>query len=136
DGRSAWTWVRENCGVKVVDHGFHIHPYGFEKDDWLHLDRDKSHNERDWQTWIAKEYFPLTPIQKADPAENPVLNLPSNFQLVGAAFVETKKDVGAKDRAELVPAMDREGLIENEAFEDFREFIRAGVEFLVNEDKA
>lgn len=136
NGRQAWKWVRNNCGVKVVDHGFHIHPYGFEKDDWLHLDRDKSHNERDWQTAIARKYFTLSPIQRSDPGENPVLNLASNFQLIGAVFVETRRNLGGKDRTDLVPAMDREGLIENRAFSQLVQFVRAGVEFLAHEDKA
>jgi hypothetical protein len=27
DGRKAWNWVRENCGVGVIDHGFRVKPY-------------------------------------------------------------------------------------------------------------
>ena len=30
DGRQCWSWVRENSGVGVVNHGFRIKPYGFE----------------------------------------------------------------------------------------------------------
>jgi signal transduction histidine kinase len=136
NGREAWKWVRDNCGVKVVDHGFHIHPYGFENDDWLLVDRDSSHNEREWRTEIARKYFAVSAVEKTDPAENPVLNLPSNFQLVGAVFIETRRNLGGEDRADLVPAMDREGLLENEAFAQLSHFVRAGVEFLAHEDKA
>ena len=54
DGRVAWQWVRDNSGVSVIDHGFRIKPYGFTDDDWLSLDLDGAHNERDWRTAIAK----------------------------------------------------------------------------------
>jgi signal transduction histidine kinase len=135
-GKNAWAWVRETSGVKVVDHGFHIRPYGFGKDDWLRLDFDKSHSKRDWDTQIAKETFPLTPTERTQPADNPALYQPYNYQLVGAVFVETRRNLAGKDEIDLVPAMDREGLLENKAFEQLREFVRAGIEFLAHEDKA
>jgi signal transduction histidine kinase len=135
NGQKAWKWVRETCGVKVVDHGFHIRPYGFPNDDWLQLDIDKAHSERNWRTGIAKKHFPLTTAEKADPASNPVLYLPYTFQLVGAVFVETCRNLGDEDVADLVPSMDREGLLENESFQELRKFVRAGIEFLAHEDK-
>jgi signal transduction histidine kinase len=135
-GQKAWRWVRDNCGVKIVDHGFHIRPYGFADDDWLLLARDKAHSKREWMTAIANNHFPLTRIEKADPAANPVLYLPYNYQLVGAVFIESRRDLGGEDKTDLVPSMDREGLLENAAFQQFREFIRAGIEFLAHEDKA
>lgn len=135
NGQKAWRWVRDNCGVRVVDHGFHIRPYGFPNDDWLQLDIDKSHSERNWRTAIAKKHFSLTTVERADPAANPVLYLPYNFQLVGAVFVETRRKLGARDVSDLVPAMDREGLLENDSFQELRDFVRAGIEFLAHEDK-
>lgn len=135
-GQRAWRWVRDNCGVKVVDHGFHIRPYGFPNDDWMRLDQDKAHSSREWRTEIAKAKFPITPAEKADPRSNPVLYLPYNFQLIGAVFVETRRNLGSKDETDLLPAMDREGFLENAAFEQLREFMRAGIEFLAHEDKA
>ena len=59
-GPSAWTWVRENSGVAVVDHGFRIKPYGFPDDDWLQLDIDGAHNKRDWRTDIARKEISYT----------------------------------------------------------------------------
>lgn len=135
NGQKAWRWVRDNCGVKVVDHGFHIRPYGFPNDDWLQLDVDKSHSERNWRTAIARKHFPVTGPEKSDPAANPVLYLPYNFQLVGAVFVETRRNLGGKDIPDLVSSMDREGLLENQSFDELREFVRAGLEFLAREDK-
>ncbi|MGO8733164.1 MAG: ATP-binding protein [Terriglobia bacterium] len=136
NGQKAWQWVRENCGIKMVDHGFHIKPYGFPKDDWLQLDVDKARNKRDWETEIANDSFPVTSIEKAEPKHNPVLNQPYNFQVVGAVFIETHRGLGSEDKVDLVPAMDREGLIGNQAFEQLRNFIKAGIEFLAHEDKA
>lgn len=135
NGRKAWKWVRASCGIKVVDHGFHIRPYGFPNDDWLRIDRDKAHSERDWKTAIAKKNFPVTSAEKGQPKFNPVLYLPYNFQVVGAVFIETRRNLGGKDETDLVPAMDREGLLENGAFEQLRECVRAGLEFLAHEDK-
>ena len=93
------------------------------------MDSDSSHNEREWRTEIARKHFAVSAIEKTNPAENPVLNLPSNFQLVGAVFIETQRNLGGEDRTDLVPAMDREGLLENEAFAQLSHFVRAGVEF-------
>lgn len=136
NGQLAWQWVRDNCGVAVVDHGFRMKPFGFPDDDWLSLDRDKAHNLREWRTSIAQKHFSISPAIKADPAENPMLNLPYNFQLVGAVFILSHPALNAKDQTDLISAMDREGLLENAAFEELRDYIRAGVEFLAHEDKA
>lgn len=135
NGTKAWRWVRDNFGIKVVDHGFLIHPYGFPNDDWLNLDADKAHNLRDWSTGIAKRHFPIEPVVKNDPAESPALNLPYNYQLVGAVFIlSAKKDHHRTE--DLIPAMDREGLLDNQGFKELREYVRAGIEFLAHEDKA
>ena len=136
NGRSAWQWVRENCGVAVVDHGFRVKPYGFRNDDWLYLDRDKAHSERDWMTDIAKELFPIPNAIRNRPGDNPALNLPYNYQLVGAIFVESRPASVSKQETDLVPSMDREGFLKNQAFEQLRNCVRAGIEFLAHEDKA
>jgi signal transduction histidine kinase len=133
-GQEAWKWVRDNCGVAVVDHGFRIKPYGFPDDDWLLLDTDASHNIRDWTTEIAKEYFPVPPTKRNYPAQNPVLNLAYNLQLVGAVFIESVRESEIHED-DLVPAMDREGLLSNKGAKQLRAFVRAGLEFLAHVDK-
>lgn len=132
DGRAAWSWVRENCGVAVVDNGFRIFPFGFEEDDWLRLDLDSSHNRRNWRSRIAGDHFPIADEIRARPGENPALNLPSNFQLVGAVFVESAGS-GAGD--DLVVATDREGFLKNEAYLQLVDVVRGGIEFLALVDK-
>ncbi|HEY2971594.1 MAG TPA: sensor histidine kinase [Pyrinomonadaceae bacterium] len=133
NGQAAWRWVRDNHGVAVVDHGFRIVPYGYESDDWLHLDLDKAHSERDWRSEIAKRHFPISPAIRKDPAQNPALYLPYNLQLVGAVFVESKPP--QKAATDLIPSMDREGYVKNRAFDELVEFVRAGIEFLALQDK-
>lgn len=136
NGRQAWSWVRDNLGVAVVDHGFRVKPYGFRNDDWLFLDRDKAHSERNWTTEIAKEHFPIPSAIRKRPGDNPALNLPYNFQLVGAVFVESRPASVSKHETDLVPSMDREGFLKNGAFNQLRDYVRAGIEFLAHEDKA
>jgi len=135
NGQAAWRWVRDNHGVAVVDHGFRIVPYGYRFDDWLHLDLDKAHHERDWYSRIAKDHFPIHPAVRNRPADNPTFYLPYNLQLVGAVFVESRPPSVKKDVVDLIPSMDREGFLDNRAFNDLVEFVRAGIEFLAFEDK-
>ncbi|HEY0003834.1 MAG TPA: sensor histidine kinase [Pyrinomonadaceae bacterium] len=134
NGKAAWQWVLDNHGVAVVDHGFRVVPYGYESDDWLHLDLDHAHNERDWRSEIAKKYFPIPDAVRNRPKEDPALNIPYNRQLIGAVFVESKPSSRAKHQ-DLTPAMDREGFLENKAFTELTEFVRAGIEFLALQDK-
>lgn len=137
DGRKAWTWVRDNAGVAVIDHGFRIKPYGFVNDDWLKLDMDSAHNERDWRSELSRQQFPIEGLARSDPAANPMLNLPTNYQLVGAVWIETKRGTADSDEDEvdLIPAMDRQGLLDNAAAIQLADFIRAGIEYLAHVDK-
>lgn len=134
-GQVAWTWVRENCGVAVVDHGFRIKPYGFEDDDWLSLDYDAAHNRRDWRSPISELNFPIPPALRSRPGDNPALNVPNNFQLVGAVFVESAPPALSAQTEDLTPSMDRQGYLENEAYKQLVDVVRAGIEYLALEDK-
>jgi signal transduction histidine kinase len=135
DGQEAWRWVRENSGVSVVDHGFRIVPYGYEFDDWLHLDADKAHSERNWRSKIAQKQFPISAPLRNRPGDNPALNLPYKYQLVGAVFVESRPPASTTAPGDLIPSMDREGFLRNRGFDELVEFVRAGIEFLALEDK-
>lgn len=135
NGQVAWRWVRDNHGVAVIDHGFRVVPYGYEFDDWLHLDLDKAHSERNWRSEITKKNFPIPAALRNRPADNPALYLPYNFQLVGAVFVESQPPSSQKSPVDLVPSMDREGFLKNQASDELVEFVRAGIEFLALQDK-
>jgi signal transduction histidine kinase len=134
NGQAAWRWVLDNHGVAVVDHGFRVVPYGYESDDWLHLDLDKAHNERDWRSNIAKKHFQIPDAIRNRPKDTPALNIPYNRQLVGAVFVESKPS-SRVTHEDLTPSMDREGFLENNAFSELTQFVRAGIEFLALQDK-
>jgi signal transduction histidine kinase len=135
NGQVAWRWVRDNHGVAVIDHGFRVMPYGYDVDDWLLLDLDRAHSERAWRSEIAKKHFPIDPRIRNRPADNPALYLPYNFQLVGAVFVQSQLPSPEKSATDLIPSMDREGFLKNQAFEELGQFVRAGIEFLAVQDK-
>jgi len=134
DGRVAWGWIREHWGVGIVDHGFRIHPYGFEDDDWLRLSWDSAHNRRAWRVAFMNKLYPMPAEASSQPKLNPMLYLPNLHQLVGAVFVESTQDESSTRPKDLTPSMDREGFVENEAYQDLFEFIRGGLEMLAFAD--
>ena len=129
DGRRAWTWIKENGGVGVVDHGFRVRPYGFRDDDWLNLGLDIAHRKRTWRSTVAAKVFPLPP-EASSARANPVLYLPGSHQLIGAVFLETSHPEDRSDEADLVPSMDREGFVDNAAFRRLVDIVRGGLELL------
>ncbi|RYZ86844.1 MAG: hypothetical protein EOP04_13015 [Proteobacteria bacterium] len=135
DGRTAYTWVRNNSGVVVVDRGFRVKPYGDPDDDWLSLDRDSAANAREWRSLIAREFFPIVAREKNDPALSPALNLPANHQLVGAVFVQSSNRKNPDNEEDLIPSTDREGFLRTEGFSQLNDLVRAGIEFLARVDK-
>ena len=54
---------------------------------------------------------------------------------MGAVFVSSTRS-GAGDDEDLIPSMDREGFLENEAFRQLQDVVRGGLEFLAKADKA
>jgi signal transduction histidine kinase len=134
DGREAWSWIRANSGIGVVDNGFRIRPYGFEDDDWLYLNQDAAHNRREWRTELARREFPLSEMEKARPGLNPTLNVASNYQVVGVIGVASRAS-NSRDETDLIPSMDREGFLENEAYLQMVEVVRGGLEYLAKLDK-
>lgn len=134
DGREIWSWIRTHSGVGIVDNSFRIRPYGFNDDDWLYLNQDGIHSERQWRTKIAMSNFPQSEIELARPGLCPALNIATTFQLVGSVFVESRAS-NNPDELDLVPAMDREGFISNAAYGQMVEVVRGGLEFLAKIDK-
>ena len=134
DGRVAWGWIRDHWGVGIVDHGFRIHPYGFEDDDWLRLSWDSAHNRRAWRVAFMNKMYPMPVEAASQPKLNPMLYLPNLHQLVGAVFVESTQETSSSRPKDLTPSMDREGFVENEAFQELFEFIRGGLEMLAFAD--
>lgn len=140
DGKGAHRWVIDRSGVSIIDHGFRMRPYGYEDDDWLNLAADKATLRRKWRSSITEKVFPSNQMireEKLDPA----LFLPANHQLVGAVFLESFQSEGSdlekSDGHEniLIPAMDRQGYVDNKAFRQVYKIVRAGLEFLAVVDK-
>lgn len=134
DGRAAWGWIKEHGGVGIVDHGFRIRPYGFEEDDWLRLSWDSAHSKRDWRVQFMNDLFPMPVEASSKPKINPMLYLPNFHQMVGAVFVESSQDLDSESPADLMPSMDREGFVDNKAFRELFELVRAGLEMLAFAD--
>lgn len=134
-GHAAWQWIRENSGVAIVDHGFRIKPYGYEEDDWLQIGKDHQTNRRDWRSPIMLKNFPIPDEIRKKESLNPMLFLPANHQLVGAVFVESGHTRHAETTADLIPSADREGYLDNQAFHELRDIVRAGIEMLALNDK-
>ncbi|NWB88415.1 ATP-binding protein [Pseudomonas gingeri] len=136
DGRTAYTWVKSNSGVSVVDRGFKVKPYGDEDDDWLSLGLDSSINSRDWRSSVSDIEFPMSAREKADPALSPALNLPTNYQLVGAVSVHSATGKGTRFVEDIIPSTDREGFLKTDGFEQLRDVVRGGIEYLAKIDKS
>lgn len=131
---AAWEWVRTNNGVKVYDHGFHIKPYGTNDDDWLQLDHDTAYNRRRWRSPLTEQFYPMDPRAMAEAKRNPMVGLPTNYQTVGAIFLESQSLNNANETA-LSPSMDRQGFIANEGFYQLRDLARYAVELIAYFDK-
>ena len=134
DRREVWSWIRRNSGIGVVDNGFRIRPYGFNDDDWLYLNQDGAHNKREWRSDISKEYFPLSEIEQARPGLNPALNVPATYQVIGLVNVASRASDDSSE-VDLIPAMDREGFLINDAYLQMVDLVRGGLEFLAKSDK-
>lgn len=134
DGREAYGWVRDNSGVKVFDRGFQIQPYGEARDDWLQLREHAARNERDPHSSIAKKHYSMSQEVKADPGLNWMLRLPEPAQLIGAVSVRGKRSRGPDPKG-LIAAADREGFIDNEAYDQLNDIVRGAVELIAVADR-
>ena len=134
DGRVIWGWLRKHGGIGIVDHGFRIRPYGFEDDDWLNLSFDSAHRRRDWRTELMNKLYPISAEARSQAILNPMLYLPNFHQMIGAVFVESCQEASSKRPTDLTPCMDREGFVDNEAFEQLFELVRTGLEMLAYVD--
>lgn len=131
---AAWDWVRANNGVKVYDHGFHIKPYGTSDDDWLQLDHDTAYNRRSWRSTLTERYFPMDPRDAVEAKRNPMVGIPTNYQTVGAVFLESQSKKNS-DENFLSPSMDRQGFIANAGFIQLQDIARFSIELIALFDK-
>lgn len=113
--REAQELGREHGGVHIYYDRFRIPPYGDPGDDWLKVDEDRARRITD----APAEFKSLR--TKAD---RPMLLLPGNNQLFGRIYLSRFRNPNLKQTA------NREGFIENAAFDRLRRFVRYGIDWL------
>lgn len=135
DGHTARRWITDNAGIAVFDRAFRVHPYGEAGDDWLRLSADNARNWRDPRSPIVQKYYPMTQAVRASTSENYMLRLPQPTQLVGVVQVEGRRsqDQGAEEG--LVASADREGFVENAAFQQLWDVVRGATELIAYADR-
>lgn len=133
DGRRAVGFLREKGGVRVYDRGFRIPPYGGPFDDWLQLSARVAQHTREWGSKITETLYPASK-RSTQEAEDPLLKVPGNRQLIGSVHVTSFRpgDPGLGDHVSKVlqPAMDREGFLSNDGFSQLVEVTKAAVNFI------
>ena len=138
DGRKAQGWITENHGIAVFDRGFRVPPYGFEGNDWLSLQSDAARNRREPRSSLARRHFEMTQQVKADPALNWMLRIPHSLQLVGLVQVHGSSNRNSRSKGSetgLIPSADRQGFVENRAFNHLWDLARGVVEAIAFVDR-
>lgn len=113
--------IREvHAGIKIYSEGFRVYPYGQAGDDWLSLDKDvgrrKAKIDSDELSYIAESYG-------LDPKRT-MLDLFPNKMLIGSVKID------ANHSTKFLTKLNREGFVENKAFEDLKEALRAAIEWM------
>lgn len=113
--RDAQALGREQGGVHIYMDRFRVPPYGGPGDDWLKLDENRAGR------------LDKTPPELRDVAGDiprPMLALPGNNQVFGRVFLSRFLNPNVHQ------TLNRERLLENEAFEKLREFVRRGIDWM------
>ncbi|MFC7096067.1 sensor histidine kinase [Halobaculum marinum] len=138
DGRSVPKWLRNNGGVRIIDKNFRVPPYGDELNDWLNISESQARRERQWRSTFTSNISSGGGQMLADTKQHQ-LNLPSKNQILGSLNVSSYRPGESEDVDEslqkLVPAMDRQGFIENEAMDQLRDIARGAIEIIAILDK-
>lgn len=135
DGRRALGWVVRHSGVAIYDRSFRVLPYGMPGDDWLSSARDTARRARDPRSTIAWTHFPMSPAEAKSTELNYMLRLPHPQQLVGVVLVESSRTARGEPVRGLVPSADREGFVDNRAFQQLVDIVRGAVEAIAYVDR-
>lgn len=109
----------ESAGIRIYDNGFRVFPFGERGDDWLDLDRDYA---RRFSGFYEKSLQGVSSALGLSSRDVGLLR-PRPDNLAGSVMVSSKS-------MKLVVNMDREGFLQNAAFEDLKRLVKAAVEFL------
>lgn len=138
DGRSVPKWLRKNGGVRIIDKNFRVPPYGDELNDWLNISESQARRERQWRSPFTSDISADKNQMMADTIKHQ-LNLPSKNQVLGSIHVSSyrpSEDEEVDDSLNrLVPAMDRQGFVENDAMDQLRDIARGAIEIIAVLDK-
>lgn len=107
--------AREYGGVKVFLDGFRVFRYGEPGDDWLRLEFDRSRS-------LGRT--PQELLVEAEGLKRPMLSIPGNNQLFGAV------SLSRSENPKISPTVTRDRLLENPAFQQLREFVRLGIDWI------
>jgi signal transduction histidine kinase len=133
DGRSVPKWLRENGGIRIIDKNFRVPPYGDELNDWLNISESQARRERQWRSPFVSDISSGGNQMLADTREHQ-LNLPSKNQVLGSVHVSSYRPGEDEDIDDslnrLVPAMDRQGFVENDAMDQLRDIARGAIEII------
>lgn len=133
DGRKVNSWLRENGGVRVIDRQFRVPPYGATDNDWLALSQSQALRERRWRSPFTNRILPDGSLSSED-IRTAQLQLPRKNQVLGAVHISSFRPTEGEDErmrvSRLTQEMDRQGLLENQAFEQLRDITRASLEIL------
>lgn len=138
NGTVAQSWLKDKASFAVVDNNFAMDAYADTGSDWLGIDASKATNERSWQSIFTPALYPMSPVDKADPARNPMLALARGSQLIGRVHIATRKRPPEREDESqdwLQPNMDRESLRSNGAYHLLWHIARFAAELLAHFDR-
>lgn len=110
--------INEWGGVHIRLNGFRVYPYGDSHDDWLRIDADRG---RRFGSPKGELLDFAASFDRAN-ASRALLNMLSMRNYLGQ--VELTSEI-----ADLTPKIDREGFIENDVFDEVRQFARFALDW-------
>lgn len=121
--REAIRYARKYAGVRIYFDGFRVYGYGEPGNDWLALDELRAQRIR-----RPKDAGAMLLEEAATYSKPPFLRLPGNNQLFGIVELTQSHHGGGQREIEINISRDR--LVENEAFEHLKTFVRNGIFWL------
>ncbi len=121
--REAIRYARKHAGVRIYLDGFRVFGYGEPGNDWLGLDELRAQRVR-----MPLDAAQDIRLEAQNYSVSPFLRLPGNNQLFGAVKLSQSHHSEGKHGIEINIARDR--LVENEAFDQLRTFVRNGIYWL------
>jgi signal transduction histidine kinase len=111
--------VEEWGGVYTRFNGFRVYPYGEKENDWLDIEKDKA---RRLQRTSYDEVFNFAKkfSDNIEPQRS-MLSLLSSRGYIGY--------VDISDHSGPIPKLDRQGFVENQAFQELKDFVRFGIDW-------